>query len=115
MSCKVGGRVIALQSIKNNVAYSLGGGVFKGYEIPNAVQFPHLRMFSENNIPNPRIDLDSGGVVWGCECWWGSEESVTAQLASKEVVSVTVEQLRAPVTQSKETPNDYVDDDVQSL
>jgi hypothetical protein len=25
---------------------------------------------------NPRIDLDGGEHVWGCECWWGSEEDI---------------------------------------
>lgn len=22
---------------------------------------------------NPKIILDDGEVVWGCECWWGPE------------------------------------------
>ena len=26
------------------------------------------------DIPNPKIILDDGNVVWGCECWWGDKE-----------------------------------------
>jgi hypothetical protein len=26
---------------------------------------------------NPRIDLDSGGWVWGAECWWGEADDDT--------------------------------------
>lgn len=31
-------------------------------------------------IPNPRLTLDNGSVVWGCECWWGSETTIQARL-----------------------------------
>jgi hypothetical protein len=39
---------------------------------------------------NPRIRLDSGDVVWGCQCWWGSEEKVTRSIGDREVVVVPV-------------------------
>lgn len=26
---------------------------------------------------NPKIVLDNGGVVWGCQCWWMSEDEYT--------------------------------------
>ena len=25
--------------------------------------------------PNPRIRLQDGSVIWGCECWWASVEN----------------------------------------
>jgi hypothetical protein len=37
---------------------------------------------------NPRLDLDGGGTVWGCECWWMPEEEFDAFLGSRTVVEV---------------------------
>jgi hypothetical protein len=36
--------------------------------------------------PNPKIKLDSGKIVWGCECWWGPEEKIKKLVASKKIV-----------------------------
>lgn len=35
----------------------------------------------EHQLPfgkNPKIRLDDGREVWGCECWWGSAEDFKA-------------------------------------
>lgn len=37
---------------------------------------------------NPCLELDNGKLVFGCECWWGPEEQVKAQLAMFEKVEV---------------------------
>jgi hypothetical protein len=34
---------------------------------------------------NPRLDLDGGGTVWGCECWWMSEEEFQAFRGARRV------------------------------
>lgn len=39
---------------------------------------------------NPRIRLDNGSVVWGCQCWWGPEEKVKESIGGREVVIVPV-------------------------
>ena len=44
---------------------------------------------------NPKIRLDSGKVVWGCECWWGPEEVVKKTLEGYIVVEVDVDEVRA--------------------
>lgn len=31
------------------------------------------------NYPNPKIKLDNGSIVWGCQCWWGPEEEIKAK------------------------------------
>lgn len=31
--------------------------------------------------PNPRITLDSGEIVWGCEVWWGPENKIRDYVA----------------------------------
>lgn len=37
---------------------------------------------------NPRLDLDGGGTVWGCECWWMPEAEFDKFLGSRTVVEV---------------------------
>lgn len=56
----------------------------------------------EQRCPNPRIRLDSGEVVWGCECWWGGEEKVKARIdgwreKGAEVTEVSIDEVRANV------------------
>jgi hypothetical protein len=44
---------------------------------------------------NPLIRLDSGGYVWGCECWFGDEERVRESLAGRDVREVDIDSVRA--------------------
>lgn len=37
---------------------------------------------------NPRLDLDGGGVVWGCECWWMPEAEFDGFLRGRRVEMV---------------------------
>lgn len=37
---------------------------------------------------NPRLDLDGGGTVWGCECWWMPEAEFDTFRGSRTVVVV---------------------------
>lgn len=37
---------------------------------------------------NPRLDLDGGGTVWGCECWWMPEAEFDKFAGSRTVVVV---------------------------
>jgi hypothetical protein len=54
-------------------------------------------------MPNPKIVLDSGVIVWGAECWWGPEAQVKSKVSAAtangaklvEVDPTTVEGLRA--------------------
>jgi len=57
-------------------------------------------MMQKFSRPNPRIRLDSGKVVWGCECWWAPEEQVQRKLERLKtegysVVEVDIEAERA--------------------
>lgn len=42
---------------------------------------------------NPRITLDSGDIVWGCECWWGPEHDLREawERLGQQVVMVTLD------------------------
>lgn len=117
-STPIGSRVGALCSINGGVARYFGEGVYLGEEVPSKTEFPHLAMFSDNMVSNPKILLDTGGVVWGCECWWSPVESMKRRLSSCTTIHmITPEEARKPVqTRSdEERMVDYPDDEIQSL
>ncbi|MDX3531188.1 hypothetical protein P1P75_33490 [Streptomyces sp. ID05-39B] len=37
---------------------------------------------------NPRLDLDGGGTVWGCECWWMPEQEFSTFAGDRLIVEV---------------------------
>lgn len=39
-------------------------------------------------LKNPRILLDNGHHVWGCQCWWGPEEKIKKTLEGRNVIVV---------------------------
>lgn len=62
---KTGDRVGAICSASDDKMELFGYGVYLGNE-------PHPQI----GIPNPKIQLDNGKFVWGCECWWGPEDII---------------------------------------
>lgn len=47
------------------------------------------RDLAESMRMNPQIELDSGGVAWGCECWWWPvEEKTLADFAAGRTIVV---------------------------
>lgn len=45
---------------------------------------------------NPKIVLDSGEVIWGCECWWGNEKEIQPKIDAlgDKMKTCTVEEMR---------------------
>ncbi len=75
MSHVIGERIGAVLSAdKDNVRF-LGWGVYDG-------DLPCPELDGRNN---PRMTLDDGTVVWGCQCWWGNEEKMKAWLGDRRV------------------------------
>ncbi|MEW6096234.1 MAG: hypothetical protein AB1567_06885 [bacterium] len=52
----------------------LGYGTYVGDEVPIGSVGLFGEICQEQKILNPKIVLDSGKVVWGCECWWGKRK-----------------------------------------
>ena len=72
------------------VIYMYGYGTYAGYHTPpESVTFMGMPLTN-----NPKIELDNGKVVWGCECWWGSEEEVKKWCEGKEVIELDIEEER---------------------
>jgi len=84
MLTQPGTRVLAIRNGDGETKklYIFGAGVYVGDERPpNGTRTPSGPV--DDDFPphyvNPRIDLDRGGTVWGCQCWWGPEEKTRAQ------------------------------------
>jgi hypothetical protein len=73
MMTAIGTRVTAILGAKDGIIRTFGDGVYAGdFDLPPEYGFEHFK--------NPRIDLDSGKTVWGCECWWGPCDVVRKRL-----------------------------------
>lgn len=92
---KNGDRVGAILSSKDGIVKFIGYGKYVGDAIPKeAIGFMAKALTETKNV-NPKIELDSGKVVYGCECWWGSESRVKEILdKSKEIVNVGIDEIR---------------------
>lgn len=87
---KTGERVGAICSDDGVTVRLYGYGVYAGEEVPPKDINPWLNF----NRPNPKITLDDGTVIWGCECWWGSEEKVKKSIGERQPVMVNIEEHR---------------------
>lgn len=84
---KIGSRVGAVQSADEKEVRFYGYGVYEGdFVLPE--NCGGLNFGLNFGIPNPRIKLDNGDYVYGCECWWGSEEKVKEMIAGRNVIVV---------------------------
>lgn len=63
MATSKGARVVAIRDSAGGSVNIFGFGTYTGDELPpTGCGVTH---------PCPRIQLDSGEVVWGFQCWWG--------------------------------------------
>ena len=86
---KIGTRIGALQSANADTVYLFGFGTYVGEEIPpdNVVgPFGHHGLLE---LKNPKLVMDDGTVVWGCESWWGDENAVRRMIGSRDIEHVT--------------------------
>lgn len=71
-------RVIAVRDANKEEINIFGYGEYVG-EMP----CPELC-----DIPNPKIVLDNGEVVWGYECWWGDAERFEKEVKQGRTINV---------------------------
>jgi len=89
---KIGDRVGAIRNADSTTVYLYGFGEYMGEEVPTR------GFLSEIGIKNPAIKLDNGQIVYGFECWWGSEVEIKEMIGNRTVVIVPVE---APCFENK--------------
>ena len=93
---KIGDRVgVILGSNKDGSVDFFGFGFYEGDFVPTEAVGQLAEIMREADHVNPRIRLDSGSVVYGCECWWGSEEKVKKMLDGQRVNVVSIDEVRA--------------------
>ena len=85
---KIGDRVGAIASIEDNIAYFYGYGTYEGMVIPNhdKNRYTMADFNRDNKTKNHLIKLDDGGIVYGCECWWGTRDKIRERLSNCEEV-----------------------------
>lgn len=109
-----GSRVGAILNSDENQINFIGYGVYEGDFVPpkppfmkDWEEFDKLgkqilgdKYTTEMRLKSPKIKLDNGTVVWGLECWWGTEKSVQEVLAEiidegkKKIVNVNIDEMR---------------------
>lgn len=91
---KKGERVGAVMNTSEKEVNLFGFGIYAGREIPPpGIKFLGIPI-SETGAKNPKIILDNGKIVWGCECWWGPEEKVKNMIGERKIVEVDIEKER---------------------
>jgi hypothetical protein len=84
-----GDRVFAIRNATQEEVFAFGYGVYEGDEVPPVGTIGALGIdLGEVKMPNPKITLDNGTVVWGCQCWWGSEAGAPTYIAGRKVTIV---------------------------
>jgi hypothetical protein len=93
-ACSRVAAIISSDEEAKTVTY-LGAGTYAGF-----FKLPEYAGGFNFGQENPRIDLDNGTTVWGCECWWGPTEAVQQQLEKfkergYDIVMVNIDEIRA--------------------
>ncbi len=92
-------RVGAILGSSDREVSLLGYGVYESDEVPHGAVGAIAEMLVNEKAKNPKIVLDNGKIVWGCECWWGPEGDVGARIArwerdGYEIVNVDIDEVR---------------------
>ena len=96
---KIGDRVgVILGSNADGSIDFFGYGVYEGDFVPTEAVGAIAEIAREVGHPNPRMRLDSGSVVWGCESWFGPEGKVKKMLEGRTVHTVSIDEIRAKFT-----------------
>lgn len=86
-------RVTAAICVKNGKALIAGHGNYVGDVVPPpGVALMGIELH-ELGHKNPKIELDNGNVIWGCQCWWGPETKMAEEMTGLEIVELTSNQL----------------------
>jgi hypothetical protein len=56
-------------------------------------EVPPTGMLHDHKIPNPKIQLDNGKVVWGYQVWWGPEKHVVEMIGKRAIKRVDADTL----------------------
>lgn len=81
-----GDRVGVMLGAKADIIEFIGYGTYLGEEIPP----PEIGGYNFQAL-TPKIQLDDGKIVWGCEIWWGDETAMKRNINAWEVEGFTIQ------------------------
>lgn len=87
---KIGARVIAIWKVVGDTLNIFGHGKFLGGEVPPPEIYPEVNFGRKV----PKIELDSGEIVWGIECCLIMENNYKGPTPGHPVAIVSIEELR---------------------
>ena len=78
---KKGERIGAIQGSNQDGSIDFFGyGIYESDEVPTEAVGMLASLIKKAGNVNPKLKLDDGSVVYGCESWWGSEEKIKGEL-----------------------------------
>lgn len=96
----VGERVGAIARADKETVWLFGYGTYQGERVPDPAL--GVRMFGmPMDHENPCLLLDSGKLIFGCECWWASEARVKEIIGDRRVVEVDIVAERAAAQETR--------------
>lgn len=91
----IGDRIGAVLSAKDGIVKLFGYGVYAGDEVPPRDGGWMAEALHDVGATNPKLVLDDGQIVWGCQCWWGREAATKERFAGYQVEHVNMAELLA--------------------
>ena len=90
----IGMRVGVFHSCTKDTLLLFGYGVYEADEVPPEGIFGPSGPMSTLEMPLPKLRLDDGLIIWGCEAWWCPEAEVQAMAQGREVIRPKIESQR---------------------
>lgn len=94
MSRQIGERIGALLSGDSKSVKLIGFGIYAGDEVPPADAGGMAEALNECGVTSPKLILDDGQIVWGCECWWDTESEIRRHMEGHEIIPVNMTEAR---------------------
>lgn len=113
----IGMRVGVFHSMNEKTIALLGYGVYEGDEIPpEDILAPEIGPPALLALAMPKLRLDDGTVVWGCEAWWHAEDAVKVlAMPPRQIVKPKLESIRAHAQAAWKKANEALDDQEEAL
>ena len=91
----IGIRVGIFHSCTEQTLLLFGYGVYEADEVPPEGILGQAGPMHLVGLPTPKLRLDDGTIIWGCEAWWAPEAEVKALFeAGRNIVRPKLASLR---------------------
>lgn len=115
-SPKPGIRVGVFHSYTEESLLLFGYGVYEGDEVPpEDILAAEIGPPALINLALPKLRLDDGTVIWGCECWWNTEPMIKALEEGRTIIKPKLDSLRAKATEAWKQANEQMEEEEERL